>query len=319
MASILKKMFCLALVAMHSGLVGADEIWVAVGYGGRRMISTDGLKWEITAEWSQPGGDDGNNLMSAVFAQDKFVVVGGGGGGNSGAGHILTSVDGRTWSEVHQARSRINPIVFGKDRFVVGAPSRKLLWSADAEKWHEGPQIDDKLCTHFRGGAYGNDRFVFVGNHGGGDGPHWAAVSPDGETIGGVRTDLPGHGTIVFGANRFLMLTSHSQAELISSTDGLQWGRVNVGAEVKLNWLVWSGEAFLAGSSQGVYQSTDGVAWSTTNCAAPRGSVKWSDGTRFIGSSWPGKMTFSADGNSWLDSPPLSANGINRVVRGQVK
>ncbi len=45
----------------------ADELWLAVGYGGRRMISTDGKNWKVTAEWAQPGGDDGHNLMSAVY------------------------------------------------------------------------------------------------------------------------------------------------------------------------------------------------------------------------------------------------------------
>ena len=41
----------------------AEEVFTAVGYGGRRMVSTDGLNWQITAEWAQTGGDDGNNLM----------------------------------------------------------------------------------------------------------------------------------------------------------------------------------------------------------------------------------------------------------------
>jgi hypothetical protein len=305
------------LMIAEVATLGSAETFVAVGYGGRRMVSTDGLHWEITAEWAQPGGDDGNNLMSAVYAENKFVVVGGGGGGNNGAGHILSSTDGRTWNEVYSAKNRINPAVYGRGRFVVGAPSRRLLWSDDAETWHEGPQIDDKLCTHFRHGAFGNDRFVFVGNHGGGEGPHWVAVSPDGESISGVRTDLPGHGTLAFGAGRFLMLTSHRDAGLLVSTDGLEWRAVSVAPDVKLNWLVRTGDAFLVGAGKAIYRSTDGEHWQATELAAPRGGVKWSDGTRFVASSWPGKMSFSPDGKSWSDSPPLSANGINRVVRGE--
>lgn len=296
--------------------VQADDLFVAVGYGGRRIISTDGLKWEITAEWAQPGGDDGNNLMSAVYAENKFVVVGGGGGGNSGDGHILTSTDGRTWKEVYKTKNRINPVVYGQGRFVVGAPQRKLLRSDDAETWHEGAQIDDKLCTHFRGGAFGNDRFVFVGNHGGGGGPHWVAVSPDGESITHVRADLPGHGTIVFGAGKFLMLTSHSDADLLTSTDGMQWDRVAVDGAAKLRWLVWTGREFLVEANKTIYRSADGDVWTKSEVVAPRGTVKWTDGTRFITSSWPGKMGFSPDGKAWQDSPPLSANGINRVVLG---
>lgn len=314
MRSTILALLLMTVVASDAA-VAADDLFVAVGYGGRRMISTDGVNWEITAEWSQPGGDDGNNLMSAVYAKNQFVVVGGGGGGNSGNGHILTSPDGRTWKEVYAAKNRINPIVYGGDRFVVGAPGRKLLWSSDAATWNEGAQIDDKLCTHFRGGAYGNDRFVLVGNHGGGEGPHWVAVSPDGTSITGVRTDLPGHGTIAFGAGRFLMLTSHASADLIASTDGLDWKQVDVAPDAKLTWLVWTGQDFLVGAGKVVYRSADGVTWTKTDLAAPRGGVRWSDGKRFISSSWPGKMAYSADGTTWQDSPPLTANGINRVVK----
>ena len=39
------------------------------------------------------------------------------------------------------------------------------------------------------------------------------------------------------------------------------------------------------------------------------------DGTRFIASSWPGKMSFSPDGQAWQAGPPLTPNGINKVVR----
>jgi hypothetical protein len=299
--------------------VSAEERWVAVGYGGRRMISTDGLKWEITAEWSQPGGDDGNNLSSAVFAQGKFVAVGGGGGGDSGNGHVLVSKDGREWKEVHSAKNRIAPIVYGGNRFVAGGTHRHLLWSDDGESWQEGPQIEDPVCTHFRGGAFGNDRFVFVGNHGGGTGPHWVAVSPDGKTISGIKTDLPGHNALVFGAGRFLMLTSHVDGDLIASTDGLAWEPVTIDDGQKLSWIVWTGREFLGGAKQAIFRSTDGLAWSKSDFSLKRGGVniKWSDGQRFIATAWPGKMIFSADGKTWVDSPPLSANGINSVVRGE--
>ncbi len=150
-----------------------NEIFVAVGYGGRRMISTDGKNWEITAEWAQPGRDDKNNLMGLVYAEGKFVAVGGGGGGKSGGGHILVSKYGRNWKHVLKAKSRINPIVHGKGRFVVGGPRRQLYWSDDGETWKPGAKIEEKVATHFRHGAFGNGVFVIVGNHGGGGLPYW--------------------------------------------------------------------------------------------------------------------------------------------------
>lgn len=308
--------------------VRGDELFVAVGYGGRRMVSTDGLKWEITAEWAQPGGDDGNNLISGVFAEGKFVVVGGGGGGNSGNGHVLVSTDGRAWKEVYEAKNRISPIMYGKvggkGRFVAGGTNRKLLWSGDGEAWHEGARIEDPVCTHFRAAAFGNERFVFVGNHGGNAGPHWVAVSPDGETVSHVKTDLPGHGALVFGGGKFFMLTSHTNADLIASADGVKWDPVTVAADekstdkvaAKVRWIVWTGSELLAEANRAIYRSTDGGAWTKTDLTAPRGTVMWSDGKRFITTSWPGKMAFSADGKTWTDAAPLTANGINRVIRG---
>lgn len=309
---------CCLLASLASTAV-AEERWVAVGYGGRRMVSTDGQHWEITGEWAQPGGDDGNNLISAVYAMNQFVVVGGGGGGDKGNGHVLVSTDGRDWKEVYSAKNRISPLVFGRGRFVAGGTGRHLVWSADGGKWHEGAQVPDKVCTHFRGGAFGNDRFVFVGNHGGGDPPHWAAVSPDGETITGVKTDLPGHNALTFGAGRFLMLTSHADGDLIASIDGLDWQPVTVDDGQKLSWLIWTGSDFLGGGRKAIYRSPDGLAWTKSDITRPRSGsrVMWTDGTRFIATGWPGKMSYSPDGKTWLDSPPMTANGINCVVLGK--
>lgn len=298
----------------HAAFVSAEDLFVAAGYGGRRMVSTDGLTWEITEEWAQPGGDDGNNLMSAVWAEGKFVVVGGGGGGRSGDGHVLVSTDGREWKRTRHTFNRINPIVYGDGRFVAGAPDRSLIVSDDAVTWTEGARIEDDACTHFRGGAYGNGRFVFVGNHGGGGGPHWSAVSKDGSTIDGVRTDLPGHGRIVFQGSRFLMLTSHTKAGLIASPDGLDWKRVAIEGVESFEWLVDAGDAAIVGNSEGMWTTSDGEIW-TKRDGASRSHVVWSDGKRFIATGWPGKMFFSPDGVEWKASPPLTDNGVNVVVR----
>lgn len=304
-----------------SSLAQAEERWVAVGYGGRRMVSTDGQKWEITAEWAQPGADDGNNLMSAVFADGKFVAVGGGGGGPSAAGHILVSKDGRERKEVLSTKSRVNPIVYGDGRFVVGVsgfPSGKLMWSKDAETWTDGDKISEKGYTHFRGGAFGNGVFVLVGNGGAGGKTSWAIATPDGEKITSERNDLPGHGTIVFGAGRFLMLTSHTAADIVSSTDGATWTTVKFNDDAKFQWLAWSGKEFLAGNSKSIYRSSDAEKWSH-EAATVRGIVKWTDGTRLITSSWPGKMSFSDDAKTWRDAPALPTNGINVVVGADVR
>lgn len=42
---------------------------VAVGYGGRRLVSADANSWDVAAEWAANGGDDSDNLMSVVYAK----------------------------------------------------------------------------------------------------------------------------------------------------------------------------------------------------------------------------------------------------------
>jgi hypothetical protein len=320
-ASLRVVALVLLIGSPYSAFVSAEDLFVAAGYGGRRMVSTDGLKWEITEEWAQPGGDDGDNLMSAVWAEGKFVAVGGGGGGRSGDGHVLVSTDGRAWKRTHHTFNRINPIVYGDGRFVAGAPDRSLIVSEDAETWTDGARIEEDACTHFRGGAYGAGRFVFVGNHGGNGGPHWSAVTKGGASIDGVRTDLPGHGRIVFQGSRFLMLTSHTKAALIASSDGLEWKPVTIDGAESFEWLVSvsatrAGEegSAIVGNGEGMWTSEDGETW-TKREGASRSHVLWSDGKRFIATGWPGRMFFSPDGVEWKNSPPLTDNGINVVVR----
>lgn len=308
------------LITLLPTLASAADLWVAIGYGGRRMISTDGLNWEITAEWSQPGGDDSNNLMSAVFAESKFVVVGGGGGGSTGGGHLLVSDDGKKWTETQTSKSRINPVVHGGGRFVVGTssyPSGKLMWSDDAITWNEGAQIQARGLTHFRSGCFGNGVMILMGNGSqkqddGTQKPiHWAIATTDGETIRSERTDLPAHGHLVFGNGRFVML-SH-EGVVLTTEDGDTWKSHEELSQAKYRSLVWTGSEFLLIRGDGALRSEDGLAWKAAEFRS-HSEVKWSDGKRMIASGWPGKMLFSSNGIDWQKSPPQTDNGINVVV-----
>jgi hypothetical protein len=289
------------------------ERFVAVGYGGRRIVSTDGQHWEIAAEWKENGGDDSNNLMSVVFAKGKFVAVGGGGGGKTGGGHVLVSRDGRDWKEVHTATNRIHPIVYGHERFVAGGPDRKLLVSEDGETWREGGQIALKEATHFRQGAFGNGMFVFIGNHGGNSTPYWCVTSTDGEKTKTERHDLPNVRGLAFGAKRFVIVGE--KGVLRSSADGDTWDALDVAPENDLTWVVWDGSKFLVGGGRNAFASADGVKWEQQKDRIPC-HVLWSDGQRAIGTSWPGQMWHWEVGGKWEKAEKMTPNGINQAARG---
>lgn len=291
------------------------EVFVAVGYGGRRMISEDaGKTWEITEEWIQPGKDDKYNIMGLVFAEGKFICVGGGGGGASGGGHIHLSTDGRTWKQVMETGSRVNPIVHGKGRFVVGGPNcQQLMWSEDGETWKEGGKIEDRKATHWRNAAFGNDLFVFTGNNGG-NSPPWIVTSKDGTTIDSFFDDVPGIRGLIFGNGRFVIVGMDGVRR--SSADGVNWENHDAPGQ-DISWLVFDGEKFVAGTNP-VSISKDGVSWEEAPDLKIRGA-KWSDGRRLIMTGWPGKMSYSIDGGKTVEKAnEMTANGINKVVRGVV-
>lgn len=291
------------------------ETWVGVGYGGRRIVSQDGLNWEITAEWAPNGKDDSNNLMAAAFGAGKFVVVGGGGWSkDTQAGHILTSGDGRKWEEVKTLPFRVNPVVHNGRRFLAGGPDRTLWFSDDGLSWTQGAQAMTtgipSWALWFRHGACGNGVTVFMGEAGAKKEFYWCMASADGTHVD-FRSDLPPLRALAFGGNSFVAV---GNGVIMTSADGKAWLRQERPTEEKLDWIQWTGKEFITGGGKTVLTSTDGTKWQPTSLRPP-GRVLWTDGTRFITSSWPGKMSFSADGKTWKASPAMSPNGINAVVR----
>ena len=293
----------------------AAETWIGVGYGGRRILSHDGLNWEITAEWAPEGKDDSNNLMSAAFGAGKFVVVGGGGWSkDTQAGHILISNEGTKWEEVKKLPFRINPVVYTGRRFIAGGPERTLWFSDDGIKWSQGAQAKaaeiPSWALWFRHGAFGNGVTVFMGEAGAKKELYWCMSSTDGTQVD-FRSDLPQLRALAFGGNTFVAV---GNGVLMTSVDGKAWQKQERPADEKLDWIQWTGKEFIAGSNKTAITSADGKTWQPSGLRSP-GRVLWTDGKRFIASSWPGKMFFSADGKIWKPSPAMPPNGINAVVK----
>lgn len=310
----------LALLAAALPALAADPLYVAVGYGGRRMTSRDGLAWENVQQWAEKGADDSNNLMGLAFGKGKFVCVGGGGWSReTQAGHILTSTDGKEWKEVAKYPFRVNPVQFLGDRFVAGGPSRNLLWSADGEKWSEGetvklpPEIPG-WAFWYRNGAAGNGFFLFMGNAGKDQKIWWCLTTRDGQKIESFAQDAPGSRGVAFGAGRFVAL---NPSEIQSSADGKTWTPAPGVPQDEFRGIVWTGRMFIVSGKAATYQSPDGLAWKPFGKPAP-GNIVWADERGYVATGWPGKMFFSADGQSWKPAgqpePPM---GVNKVVRGK--
>src|ERR1700678_4340614 len=71
-------------------------LFVAVGYGGRRIASHDGIHWENDQRWSDVAADNDDVLFNVAFGFGRFIAV----GGATRVGHLLSTRDGRDWIEL---------------------------------------------------------------------------------------------------------------------------------------------------------------------------------------------------------------------------
>jgi hypothetical protein len=162
----------------------------------------------------------------------------------------------------------------------------------------------------FRHGAFGNGTFVFMGEGGAKKEFYWSIASKDGATAD-FRRDLPQLRALAFGAGLFVAV---GNGVIVTSRDGREWAKQERDAEDKVDWILWTGREFLCGSNQHAFTSADGLAWRPTDFK-PQGKPIWTDGTRFIGTSWPGTMSFSLDGKTWKSAgQPQPPMGIANVV-----
>jgi len=315
----MKFLPALLFVFFAADCVAADLI-VGVGYGGRRVVSTDGKKWDISAEWIEKGADDSYNLMGITWGQGKFVAVGGGGWTkDTQAGHILVSTDGREWRETHKEPFRVNPVVFGNGLFVVGGPERTLLFSRDGEVWQKGAQAAADgfpgWAMWFRHGVYGNGAFVFMGECGAKKEYYWCISTKDGAALK-FRHDLPQMSGLAFGAGKFI---SVGKGVMMTSTDGDTWTKVDATLAVAgptkggSPWIVWTGQGFICSDGKVTLTSADGAQWKTENYTIPcRISYADAKAGRYLGSSWGGNLWYSHDGKKW-EKTALGGNAINMI------
>jgi hypothetical protein len=324
MTLLCRRILVVALIVMSATAVLAAEqtVYVAVGYGGRRMSSTDGRSWQNVQQWADKGADDSNNLMGLAYGKGKWVCVGGGGWSkDSQAGHILVSTDGTQWREVAKYAFRVNPVVFDGTRFIAGGPTHQLLWSDDGEKWNEGPKATlpagiPGWAFWFRKGATGNGTSVFMGNAGPKQTVWWCLASKGGTSIDALTTDLPKCEALCFGAGRFLAATSD---KVLSSTDGAKWEPVGGVPDDQFRDLLWTGSRFFLIGKKSSYVSADGLTWKPFGKAPPC-RVAFSDDKIWIGTNWPGQMLYSADGLKWEKAgQPMPAMGVNKIVAGFTK
>ena len=246
----------------YRAVVFGNGRFVAVGsYGGDNIVAStsDGAAWETgkkEAKYSK-------YMRGLGFdpAQKQFIAIGGDPGSvGSSAPFMVTSPDGRTWSDFQSVpgKNMIRRIAFGKGLIAgVGDRGRRAASSDGGKTWQDAPDV--KAIDTLADIAFGAEKFVGVGLNGlrmsSDDGLAWSAPQrgDEGEHLNtiiwtGKEFAAIGAGATYFSADGVTWKKTPNQSALLTACFG---GGVYVGTQ-------WKGRILI---------SKDAVAWTQVHKA----------------------------------------------------
>ncbi len=294
--TLLRLAFVLALTALTAR--AADNWFLAVGHGGHRMLSRDGLKWELHQEWGKPGHDQ-NDLNLCVNFKGMFLAAGG-----YFSGRVTATRDGRAWSDgVIPGSSPIFGLeIFGDTLYAVDLRG-KVFKTTDAEKWQliATPEMPTK--THWiRASAQGNGLIVSSGDFG----PVTAFEPATGKITvtqmagqvdkqAGLRRVAFGNGVFVIGGQNGLLAVTK---------DGVNFqNNATNAARADIQCVIWTGKEFLATTQKEAYRSPNGLDWQPVATGPIPRQIRRVENW-FYGYSWPPhKISRSTAGVKWEPVP----------------
>jgi hypothetical protein len=293
----MRTLLLAALLAVPACAQEADPrkpIFVAVGYGGRRASSPDGVHWENDQELAPNGGDDWTLLCDVAYGKGVFVATGGGGD----VAPFWVTRDGKTWKEIRPGwKGRIGHIAFGNGRFVAGGGTFSI--SEDGENWKLGAKIPYKGGLHLRHIVFGNGIFVGAGDCFQKESGWYRVVTPDGEKIDFFEAGKTGVRNMTFGAGRFVAVLADGSIE--SSTNGTTWVQSEVEPDKGNGSILWTGKQFLVSGGKNALTSPDGLSWTKASFRIPCSPLAAGPGV-FVGGSWRNGLWTSTDFMTWKQS-----------------
>jgi len=276
--------------AAHDARDAASHgVFVAVGYGGRRVRSLDdGSSWIDDVVLEDGGGDDTDNLRTVGAWSGGFVALG---------WRSMTSPDGDTWTDHGTVIGNwIGSVVFAQGNLVAVGGYGLRSTSPDGIHWTS--HSIDTVATH-PGDAlvYGGGHFVSANDNG------VRTVSPDGVTwtdaTGAVGT-LTTH--LAYGNGIFLGIDGTA---VVTSADGSTW----LGATAlptAMDALVFANGTFTVIADGHVYTSAMGASWvdhPVSGIAA--NAIAFGDGIYVLVNN--GTRQRSTNGINW--DPPSATGG----------
>ncbi|MCE9563957.1 MAG: hypothetical protein K8U57_18095 [Planctomycetes bacterium] len=274
-----------------------NQWYLAVGHGGHRMLSRDGLAWEKHASWGEPKHDQ-NDLNVAANFKGAFYA-----GGGYFSGRLTATRDGEKWSDgVLPASSPIFGLEVLDDVLYAIDLRGAVFKTVDGEKWELVARAEMPSKTHWiRATAQGNGVIVGSGDFG----PVTVFEPKTGKItvtqMAGQVDKNAGLHRVAFGNGVFVVC---GQAGLLAvSKDGKQWENNAVNADRgDIDCVEFTGKEFLATFAKGCLRSKDGLTWTKVEGMIPR-QIRRVNGYLY-GYGWPpSKFSRSQDGEKWEALP----------------
>jgi len=283
--------------ASPDAAIDPPGVFVAVGYGGRRMRSIDyGRTWQDDQSIARNGGDDTNLLRtiafgngrfiaagwltfsspdgktwtelpathqnwfgSLVYAQSTWVAVG-------GYGMRLTSADATTWADHAIDTAAAHPhgcLVYAGSAFVACNDDGKRSWSASGSTWTYATGADGIASSEL---AVGNGIVVGI------DGVDVVVSHDAGKTWArGATLDATGGG-LVFANGTFTYLATGA---VFTSSDATHWTK-HASPNARPSALAYGHGTYVAVRAHEWHRSTDGITWDVaTKDTATDNAFEW--------------------------------------------
>jgi hypothetical protein len=279
-------------------------IFVAVGYGGRRIRSLDdGATWIDDQEIAAHGGDDTNLLRTIVWGGGSFVALG---------WRAMTSPDAQIWTDASPNLGQwIGAAIWAQGQFVSIGGYGWRRTSPDGVNWTAHDATPPVACHSHDALAFGDTmggRYVMIDDEGGrfwaNDGFTWTA------SAGGDATERE----VAYGNGVFVAV---GPSAAVRSTDGgANWTAAGTFA-APVSGLVFAQGQFLAIAAGHAYTSTDGTSWTDhADASVPTGLLAYGHG--WYVSAWGGTIQRSRDGIAWTSvfSSAADANSFEWIAFG---
>jgi hypothetical protein len=281
-------------------------IFVAVGYGGRRIRSTDdGVSWTDNVQIEANGGDDNDLLRTVIWGNQEFVALG---------WRTMTSPDGKTWTDVglNNLNLWVGAAAYAQGQYVALGGYGLRATSPDALTWKN--HSIDTIAIH------AGDALVYVsatGTFAGANDNGLRSYSTDGVTWSS-STGATATVTTELAYGGGVLVSLGGTAVAVSRDGGLTWSAGgSLGSSCQ--GLVFAQGHFTARASGHIFTSTDGQTWTDHPIAnMAMGPIAYGHGSYVLVNGSGSGLSRSTDGLNWGAVVPIpgAGNALNWVTFG---